>query len=122
TGVDAVVSGDVVVTGTGTLSVLVTGDDVTGPANVTLSTTGASADITTGGKQTAAKAGATLTLNASRDLLLGSAATGFGDVTGKDVVLTGGRDLIEDYDTFAAANNTLQASATTGNLTMGLNA
>ncbi|HET6882157.1 MAG TPA: DUF4214 domain-containing protein, partial [Pirellulales bacterium] len=122
-GVDGVrakgASGDISLTNAGTVSITTAGDIVKGPGNVSVTATGATSDVQTGGNNDgtlgsgAIYAGGTATVTAGQDLLVGSPASGFGDIDGGGSVdLSVGRDLtIDESDVDAHGAGTVTASA-----------
>jgi len=108
TGVRATTSGDIVLTNAGNVSVTVSGQNVVAQSgNVSITANGATADIVTGGGNSTplaairTVAGGDITLVAGQDVLLGNTQPFWGNVRSfGGVVISAGRDLIVDVDSF----------------------
>jgi fibronectin-binding autotransporter adhesin len=110
TGIWDTASGDIQLENTGSVNIL-GGDFIIGPNDVSVAALGASSDIQTGGNGSiAARGSGTATVTAGRDLLAGGGSLGAGDIAGRNIVLSAGRDLIVNGGTSVHGADSLTAA------------
>jgi fibronectin-binding autotransporter adhesin len=113
-------SGNISVVATGSISIVVQNDDISGPGNITLNAQGVTSDITTSGANaisTIRTSGvvALLSLTAGRDVIIGLPnPAGYGDsLSAGAILISAGRDFLLQQDSFLDVNgpgtNTINA-------------
>jgi hypothetical protein len=120
--------GDITLNNNGTISVITTGDSITGPTAVTVNANGGTSNLVVGNGQIIKSTGAgpaPVTANAGQDVLLGD-NNGFGDVeaTNGAVAVTGGRNVTLDNDAIISdlgGSANVNVTATTGNVSLNQN-
>ena len=113
-------SGDISLVATGSLSVILQDEDISGPGNITLNAQGTASDLTTSGFNSistirSSGVAALVSLSAGRDVNLGLPnPAGYGDtISAGSILITAGRDYVQRQDTYldvnSAGTNTVNA-------------